>query len=84
MLGFLYSNNTPGRVPPVKYHLCWICTSNKYKAQKNRKFPIFSYFLEFTVEQVLKSFSGRNNFPEPHVFGFSNSLPHGLEESREL
>ena len=43
-----------------------------------------SHFQEFTLEQVLKSFSGRNNSLEPHIFGSSNSLPYGLEESREL
>ena len=35
-------------------------------------------------EQVLKSFSGRNNFLEPPVFGFTNSLPHSLKQSIKL
>ena len=39
---------------------------------------------KFTVELVWKSFSGRNNSLELPIFGFSNSLPHGHEESREL
>ena len=34
MLSFLSSNNTPGKVFPIKYHLCWICTSNKNKTLK--------------------------------------------------
>ena len=36
------------------------------------------------MEQVLKSFPGRNNFLKPPVFGFCDSLPHDLEESIEL
>ena len=36
------------------------------------------------MEQVLKSFRGRNNYLEPPVFGFCDSLPFSLEESREL
>ena len=32
----------------------------------------------------MKSFSGRNNPLKPPVFGFCDSLPFGLEESREL
>ena len=40
------------------------------------------FFGKFTVEQVLKSFSGRNNF-KPPVFEFCDSLPFGLEELRE-
>ena len=41
-------------------------------------------FGKFTVEQVLESFSGRNNSLKPLVFGGSNSLPFVVEESREL
>ena len=40
-------------------------------------------FEKFTVELVLKSLSGRNKSLEAPVFGFSNSLPYDLEESRE-
>ena len=36
------------------------------------------------MELVSKSFSGRNNSLEPYVFGFSNSLSYGVEESIEL
>ena len=36
------------------------------------------------AEQVLKSFSGRNNFLEPSVFIFTKSLPYILKESRKL
>ena len=84
MLSFLSPNNTSEKkeFPPVKYHLCWICTSNKNKALKTINL-FFSHFLEFTLEQVLKSFSGRNNSLKPPVFGFCDSLPFGLEESRE-
>ena len=39
MFSFLSSNNTP-----IKYYLCWICTSNKDKALKTIKFS-FSAFL---------------------------------------
>ena len=66
--------------PPVKY-LCWICTSFKNKTLKY-KLSFFSHFQQYTVDQVLKSFSGKNNSLESHFFGFSNSVPYGLEESR--
>ena len=42
------------------------------------------FFGKFTVDQVLKSFSGRNNPLKLPVCGFCDSLPFGLEESREL
>ena len=45
---------------------------------------IWMCFWKLTAEQVLKSFSSRNNSLKPPVFGFSNSLPYGLEESREF
>ena len=43
---------------------------------------IWMFFLENLQvgEQVLKSFSGRNNSRKAPVFGFSNSLPYGLKE----
>ena len=67
--------------PPAKYRLCWICTSNKNKALK---FLFSSHFLEFTLEQVLKSFSDRTNSLKPHVVGFFSSRSYDLQESREL
>ena len=42
------------------------------------------FFGKFTVEQVLKSFSGRNNSLKPPVFGSCDSLPYDLEKSKEL
>ena len=42
------------------------------------------FFIKFTVEKVLKSFSGRNNSLEPPVFGFCDCLLYDLEESIEL
>ena len=45
---------------------------------------IWMFFRKITAEQALKSFSGRNNSLKSLVLGFSNSLPYGLEESREL
>ena len=42
------------------------------------------FFGKIFVKLVWQSFLGRNNFLEPPVFLFSNSLPYGLEESREL
>ena len=42
------------------------------------------FFGKFTAELVLKSFSGRNNSLMSPVFGFRDSLPFGLEESREV
>ena len=41
------------------------------------------FFAKFVAEQVLKSFSGRNNSLKPPVLGVCDSLPFGLEESRE-
>ena len=40
-------------------------------------------FGKFTAEQVLKSFSGKNSSLKPPVLEFCDSLPFGLEESRE-
>ena len=40
--------------------------------------------MEFTVELVLKSFSGKGSSLELHVFKFSDSLPYGLEEIGEF
>ena len=45
---------------------------------------IWMFFGKIFAELVWKSFSGRNSSLEPPVFWFSNSLPYGLEESREL
>ena len=42
------------------------------------------FFGKFVVEQVSKSFSGRNNSLKAPVFRFSNSLLYGLEELRKL
>ena len=42
------------------------------------------FFGKFTVEQVLKSFSGRNNSLKPPVFWSCDSLPYDLEKSKEL
>ena len=39
---------------------------------------------KFTAELVLKSFLGRYNSLEVPLFEFFNSLPFGLEKSREL
>ena len=41
------------------------------------------FFGKFTLEQVLKSFSGRNNSLKPSVFGFCVSLSFRLQESRD-
>ena len=53
------------------------------RSSKNYKIQFFSNFVEFTAEQVSNSFLGGDNFLEPHVFGISNSIPYGLEESGE-
>ena len=47
-------------------------------------FKIWMFFEKFTVEQVFKSFSGRNNTLKSPVFGFCDSLPNDLEKSKEL
>ena len=36
------------------------------------------------MEQVLKSFSGRNSFLKSSVFGFYDTLSYDLEKSKEL
>ena len=41
------------------------------------------FFRKFTAEQIVKSFSGKNNSLKLPVFRFSNSLLYGLEESKE-
>ena len=41
------------------------------------------FFGKFTVEQVLKSFSGRNSFLKSSVFGFYDALSYDLEKSKE-
>ena len=46
-------------------------------------FKTWIFLRKFTLQQVLKSFFGRNNSVELSVYGFSNSLSYGLEESRE-
>ena len=45
---------------------------------------VWMFFGKFPIEQFFKSFPGRNNSMECHVFGFSNSLPYALEGSRQL
>ena len=45
---------------------------------------ICMFFRKFTAEQVLKSFLRINNSLKPPLFGFCDSLPIILEESREL
>ena len=49
------------------------------------EFHVFGCFFEKCFEeQVLKSFSGRNNSRKPPVFGYCDSPPFSLAESREL
>ena len=45
---------------------------------------LWMFFGKLITEHFLKLFSGGNNSLNPPVFGFSNSLPHVLEESKEL
>ena len=48
------------------------------------RLPKSGYFFgKLTVELILNSLSGRNKSLEAPVFGFSNSDPYDLEESRE-
>ena len=47
-------------------------------------FKIYMFFGKLTAEQDLKLFLGKNNSLKPPFFGFCDSLPFGLEESREL
>ena len=47
-------------------------------------FKIDMIFGKLTADQDLKSFLGKNNSLKPLFFGFCDSLPFGLEESREL
>ena len=55
---------------PANYYICWVCTSNKKWSSKNHEIQPFNHFVEFTEDQVLKSFSGRNSSLESHVFEF--------------
>ena len=50
-----------------------------FKASK-----VWLFFSENFLQQLKQLFSGRNNSLESHVFGLSNRIPYGLEESREL
>ena len=45
---------------------------------------ILDFFGKFTVEQVLKSFSGRNHSLKLPVLRFCDSLPYDLEKSIQL
>ena len=75
-----------------KRYVEFICR-RAYKKDFKSEFHIFGwfpglqnlvvFFEEFIAEQVLKSFSGRNNSLKPPVFGFGDSFPFDLEESRE-
>ena len=79
-----------------KLFLYWIEFVYKRASEKKFKseFHVFGWFPglqnlagffgKFFVELVWNTFSGGNNSRETPVFGFSNSLPYGLEESREL
>ena len=44
---------------------------------------IWIFFGKFTVEQVLKSFSDRNNTKKSPVFGFCDRPPYDLEKPKE-
>ena len=77
----MLSNNNSGRVCP--YYLCLRCNSNKNKVLKTVK-PIYIHFLEFLVEQVLKSFSVRNNPLEPMFLDALTSSVSSGKQSREL
>ena len=59
------------------YSLSFMCLV-RFQAYK------MCFFGKFTAGLVLKSLSGRNKSLEAHVFGFSDSLPYDLEESRDL
>ena len=50
------------------------------------QFSVFagSVGIKSFAKQVLESFSGRKNFLEPPVFGFTNILPFILKVSRKL
>ena len=77
--------------PPVKYHLCWICTSNKNKALKTKKFwisclwlvsrpPIFGCFFW----KIYTGASFEIIFMHKLFLDFLIVFHNGLEESREL
>ena len=64
MFSFLSFSNTPGGVSACQIFLCLMFFIKKLY----HKIQFYSHFVEFTEEQVLKSFSGRNNSPEPPAF----------------
>ena len=79
-------------VKPSLYYIEFIC---RRPCEKNSSMnfmstvgfqtsKIWMLFWKIYWEQNLKSFSGRNNSLKSSVLRFSNSLPLGLEESREL
>ena len=72
ILNFLSFNKTPGRVSLSNVIFVEYALQTKKKNLKDFKFQFSSHFLQFTVVQVLKSFSGRNNPLKSHVFRFSD------------
>ena len=85
--------NVPIKCPKQFFYYEFICRTACEKKFKS-KFHVFHWFPglqnlhvffgKFTVEQVLKSFLGRYNSLKPPFSGFSDSLPFGIEQWREL
>ena len=78
-------------VKPSLYYIEFICRPCEKNSSMNfmssvgfQTSKIWMLFWKIYWEQNLKSFSGRNNSLKSSVLRFSNSLPLGLEESREL
>ena len=68
----------------ILYYAEFIC---RRACDKGHVFPGLQnqdFFGKYTVEQVLKSFSGRNHSLKLPVLGFCDSLPYDLEEPIEL
>ena len=68
LFSFLSSYITQGRNPPCQTSSSLDMYFQLKYSSKNHKIKFFNHFVEFTVEQILKSFSRKNNSPEPHVF----------------
>ena len=72
MLNFLSLIKLQEEFPCQMSSLLNMHFKQKKKNLKDFKFQFSSHFLQFTVVQVLKSFSGRNNPLKSHVFRFSD------------
>ena len=79
MKTYWHFEDVPIKCPKQFLHIEFICRGACKRPPKSGYFGG-----KFIAEQVLKSFSGRNDSLQSPIFRISNSLLYGLEESREL